>query len=100
MTHETTPDVWLTKRIHRIQSMLKDGAITLRHHDIAIAEAHNTHSRLLEMAASDRSIIDIKYLGKSSVIITGFKTDQKANIYATFKLTPKGIEHEQQLPIE
>lgn len=100
MTHETTPDIWFTKRKHRIQGMLRDGQITLRHHDIAIAAAHNTHTRLLELLQQERSVIDIKNLGKTSVIVTGFKTDSKANIYVTFKLRSNGGQYEQKLEIE
>ena len=100
MTHETTPDIWLTKRKHRIQGMLRDEAITIRHHDIAIAAAHNTHARLLELVKQERSLIDVKNLGMTSVIVTGFKTDSKANIYVKFKIRSNGGEHEQKLEIK
>lgn len=95
MTHETTPDIWLNKRIHRIQSMLKNELITLATHDIEIAQAHNIHAELVRMNEEGRAILNVKHLGSTLVIVTGFATDQDANPYIRFKLRTKGAEFTQ-----
>ena len=100
ITHETTPDIWLTKRIHRIQSLLRSDSITLRHHDIAVAAAHNTHAQLLQMQQEGKAVFDLKYIGVNHVIVTGFHTDDKANIYVQFRLRTNGALNYHKLPIQ
>ena len=51
----------------------------------------------MELSNEVRPVIDVKYLGRETVIITGFKTDKDANIYITFKLRSNGGEHEQMI---
>lgn len=100
MTHETTPDIWFTKRKHRLQKMLHEELISVAQYDTELARVRNIHSRLIELSENPRPIIEVKYLGETSVIITGFKTDKQANIYITFKLRSNGGEYEQELIME
>ena len=100
MTHETTPDTWLTKRKHRIQGMLRDERITLSQHDIAIAQAKNIHSVLMEMNETGDGEIEVDHLGIRRVIVTGFHTDSDANIYVQFKVRANGGVYLQKLEVE
>ena len=97
MTHETTPDIWLTKRKHKLQEMLHKELISVAQYDTELARVRNIHTRLMELSNEVRPVIDVKYLGRETVIVTGFKTDKDANIYVTFKLRANGGEHEQMI---
>jgi hypothetical protein len=87
MTHETTPDIWLTNRILYLHRQCKEGLISFEQYETMVAQARLDKIRLEEIENSDKVRIRLSYGEVRSVIPLGLLTDMHYTPYVEFKMS-------------
>lgn len=87
--HDTTPQIWLRKKINCLQALRNRSEITQADYDTEVAQAR-LDCQLLEQINQDTNLTIKTPVGPEKVVFNDFKTTTDAIIHIGYRLTAKG----------
>lgn len=89
ITHDTTPTIWLRKKINCLQNQLTAEQITSDQYHLMVAAARLDCMALSELDTGTRLVLPTP-IGKIPVTFDSFKTDKDATLYIAYRILEVG----------